>query len=155
MWTRAVNRATHGDVCRQSGLGRGIGRQERPELGIHVGGSRWESGLWDVCIIQASFTLQFFTGRCFSAFPPAHSSAFPQAAAYSSTFIPRIAGTRYFPFCWVPHIRCIFTVIYGHFLGVLPIWRKPGISDKTRTGIHIWGRCLVPRPRSWTGRSYI
>jgi len=63
-------------------------------------------------------------------------------------------STCYFPIRSFPHIRVIYDLIYGHFLGVLPMRRKPGISDKTSTRIHIWGRCLVLGQRPRDGRSY-
>jgi len=63
-------------------------------------------------------------------------------------------STCYFPIRSFPHIRMIYDLIYGYFLRVLPMRRKPGISDKTSTLIHIWGRCLVLGQRPRDGRSY-
>lgn len=48
--------------------------------------------------------------------------------------------THHFPIRSFPHRRVVHNLIYGHFLGVLPMRRKPGISDKTSTRIPIWRR---------------
>jgi hypothetical protein len=80
-----------------------------------------------------------------------HSSVLPNIAPRGGHSSP---ATCYFPIRSLPHIRVVHAVIYGHFLGVLPMRRKPGISDKTSTRIPIWGRYLVVGLRPRDGRSY-